>query len=176
MATIASFRYKDGSVDGPGHSADLMVLNTHLDDRGVKSREQSARLILRHVTERLSASNASPAVILLGDFNSEESEGAYQSITQPDQESFGFHFQDTRYKVNVNSSRTSSWYGYNYTYTGFYEHDTPTRIDYVFVGNNRDVDYAPRTIDVLRHGVLGNRFDDGVFISDHRPVFAELSL
>ncbi|KAI9483691.1 MAG: Endonuclease/exonuclease/phosphatase [Benjaminiella poitrasii] len=53
------------------------VFNAHLDHKGIKSREESAKLIL----ERARAASELGAVILLGDLNSTETDVAYNILT-----------------------------------------------------------------------------------------------
>lgn len=101
MITLAHFRDRAR----PAHSefdgrADLIVGNTHWDDRGVQAREESAKLILRLVAEEQARSAAGkggvlseqdqdlatpaghePLVVLLGDLNSPAEESGYQVLT-----------------------------------------------------------------------------------------------
>lgn len=62
-------------------------------------------------------------------------------------------------------------YGNEITFTSFgYVDNTPSRIDFIF---------ARKVVDKLiyrTYGVLANRFDDGVYLSDHRACVADIVL
>lgn len=57
----------------------VSFLNTHFDHRGDKARLESARLIRR----RLESDAQSPAVILTGDFNTDEASEPYNALFRP---------------------------------------------------------------------------------------------
>lgn len=91
MVTIARFGDREAGAGG-SKSAQLVVANTHWDDRGLEARTQSARLILRLVEDKLAAAraqagpggdddDAEPLVVLLGDLNSPAEEDGYQVLT-----------------------------------------------------------------------------------------------
>lgn len=144
----------------------ILALNTHLDDQGIISRLESAKLIAERaqVLSDIGGDRSVP-VFLAGDFNSEPSQEAYEYITQ------NGTFSDTFDLVPV-----VEHYGDNTTFTGFgFEDEAPKRIDFVFTqykGNNP----LSTPWEVLDYAVLPNRFDDGVFSSDHRAVVANMIL
>ena len=80
MVTLARFRDQGG--DG---TAEVLVANTHWDDRGLDARTQSAKLILQLVAEELAAAraegSAEPLAVVLGDLNSPAEEDGYQVLT-----------------------------------------------------------------------------------------------
>jgi hypothetical protein len=62
-------------------------------------------------------------------------------------------------------------YGDQITFTGFKEKTTGQVLDFVFVGPRNGSAW-----EVKGYSVLANRFDDGVWSSDHRAVVADLVL
>lgn len=66
----------------------ILVLNTHLDDQGSRSRLEAARIILRKIAEYRGRTydhdgltSSISGTVLAGDFNSEEKQEAYQELT-----------------------------------------------------------------------------------------------
>lgn len=144
----------------------VLAMSTHLDDQGSKAREEGAKLILRKVDEYLnhgSFKHRFSGVFLGGDFNSEVNQEAYQVITNPSSPLI-----DTRDQV-----KSDARYGNDITYTSFgTEGYPPQRIDYIFVGPHG----VSQPWAVTGYGVLPNKFDDGVYNSDHRAVIADTLL
>ena len=156
----------------------IVAMNTHLDDQGAYSRWQAAKIILQQValfSENEKGQETLP-VFLAGDFNSEPDGKAYMLITGD-----GSPMCDIQSRVPEDQR-----YGNLNTFTGF-ENDQGllSRIDFLFV-NLTDMDNygehgAPRRTHVNRwlvehYGVLENRFEDGVFTSDHRAVIGDVLL
>lgn len=144
--------------------ARVVVLSTHFDHRGKKAREESARLILNladsWVREIGGPGKATPAVFLGGDFNSTPDDRAYQTMTAP-----GAGMTDISTLIPEDRR-----YGNELTYSSFNEPDqVPKRIDFLFVKDTSGIRF-------LTFGVLANRFDDGVFVSDHRAVVADMEI
>lgn len=143
----------------------LAGLCTHFDEQGVVSRRESARIIQRVVADLAATATAggdasvggkaSTPVWLAGDLNSEPSEEAYQILNG--KESL---LQDSR-------GRAEWRYGNQITCTGFQE-EMRQVIDYVFV--------SKEWWGVEGYSVLANRFDDGVYNSDHRAVVVDAVL
>ncbi|KAL9107285.1 MAG: hypothetical protein Q9227_007827 [Pyrenula ochraceoflavens] len=171
-----------------------LALNTHLDDQGAKSRAEAAKIILKVVREiavegRMWVVNG---VFLAGDLNSEESDGAYEALNG--EESV---LVDLRRLVEG-----AERYGNRNTFTGFQEGVKKTRIDFIHLGARKEGDddddddggdgdddddgdgeearrkkekkKIPWT--VQGYSVLENRFDDGIYISDHRAVVGDVLL
>jgi endonuclease/exonuclease/phosphatase family metal-dependent hydrolase len=138
----------------------IVALNTHLDDQGEKSRQESAKLILDTITKTASAGNGSDSlpVFLAGDLNSDRSGSAYKLLTAASSS-----LEDTNGLAAVK-------YGDKSTFTGF-EGKSRTEIDHVFVGPK-----AAKPWGVKAYAVLANRFEDGVYNSDHRAVVADVVL
>ncbi|GAA5893898.1 hypothetical protein JCM8208_001272 [Rhodotorula glutinis] len=153
MVTLARFRDQDG--DG---AAEVLVANTHWDDRGLEARTQSAKLILRLVAEELAAAraegSAEPLAVVLGDLNSPAEEAGYQALTgrrYPHEARVGARKEDgegqtscydARHELAVRGSALagpgalSSRYGPLNTFTGFNPSDEPKVIDFILAYAN----------------------------------------
>lgn len=141
----------------------VLAMNTHLDDQGSRSRLEAARIIRGNIRKYNEGELGGliSGTFLAGDLNSQEEEEAYSDLTGSGD------FQDT-YKL-VDPSRR---YGNHHTFTGFgYEKALPSRIDYVLVAS-----LGHQTWRVDGYSVMANKFDDGVFNSDHCAVVADLTL
>ncbi|OLN97506.1 hypothetical protein CCHL11_01293 [Colletotrichum chlorophyti] len=140
----------------------VVVMSTHFDHQGVVAREESAKLILEIVREWSKGANGKPptAVLLAGDFNSTPDDNAYRTMVAPES-----GMADVSTKV-----AREKRYGNELTYTSFDEpNEKPKRIDFLFVKD-------PSPVTIRTFGVLSNRFDDGVYLSDHRPVVADVEI
>jgi endonuclease/exonuclease/phosphatase family metal-dependent hydrolase len=137
----------------------IVVMSTHLDNTGVRARQESAKIILAEV-RRLNNVVHPSATLLAGDFNSTPNDGAYQIMTSPDSPMEDLGLQIPQIKR----------YGNELTYTSFGHVDNePCRIDFIFSRKGDELKYET-------YGVLANRFDDGVYLSDHRACVADLQL
>ncbi|KAJ9191552.1 hypothetical protein DTO021D3_6482 [Paecilomyces variotii] len=151
----------------------ILALNTHLDDQGSKSRAESARIILNKIHEYRTGPyvDVLSGVFLSGDFNSKETQEAYTALTA-----------DT--SPLVDSQRLidpAKRYGNENTFTGFgYEGVPPTRIDYILLGPTNKAENTGQAISLpwtaTAYAVLPNKFDDGVYNSDHRAVVVDAVL
>ena len=127
----------------------FFVFDTHFDHRGVKAREEAARLILKSIKE---INKENLPLILTGDLNLIKTSGPVQSILK--------ELNDAKDK-----SQTTP-YGPDGTSGGFEVKLTTKTIDYIFINDG---------VLVLRHGVLSDSF--GMFYpSDHLPVLAEVRI
>ncbi|KAK1988212.1 endonuclease/Exonuclease/phosphatase [Colletotrichum cereale] len=163
IVTVASFRHA-------GTGLPLVYMCTHFDDQGQTARERSAELLVGLAKEwesrsgdAAAAAAAAALVFLGGDLNVEPDDAAYRALVAEG------NMHDTR-DVVPEARRT----GHSKTYTAFTDTDRDDLlIDHLFVR-----DPAVRGLEFLSHAVLPNRFDDGLFISDHRPVVldAEVSV
>lgn len=151
----------------------LLAMNTHLDDQGSVSRKEAVNIILEkiHYFTDQSPHRTCLPIFLTGDFNSEPQEGAYDEMTSaksPMRDLQPLVAEDTRY-------------GDLNTYTGFDPAtERPKRIDFIFI-NKIDTHPAecsePRSCWLVDgYSVLPNRFEDGVYNSDHRVVIGDLSM
>ncbi|KAK9458336.1 Endonuclease/exonuclease/phosphatase [Dipodascopsis uninucleata] len=123
------------------------VLNTHLDDQGSLARKKSAQLIMKIIKSL----ESHDALVLAGDFNSEQDQDAYQIFSK-----------------DLKDGRTHSisklMYGNTHTYTGFGD-EKESVIDYIFVYPG---------VEVKSCSVLNNKFEDSPLSSDHRPVVCDI--
>lgn len=140
----------------------VLALNTHLDDQGARSRLEAARIIRSKIQgyQRGQYGGFISGTFLAGDLNSQENEEAYTDLTGCGD------LRDTFKLVDA-----SQRYGNILTATGFGYGDHPTRIDYILLGPEGNQKWR-----VDGYSVMPNRFDDGVFNSDHRAVVADLTL
>lgn len=155
--------------------ATVLVLNTHLDDQGSRSRLEASRIILHKIDEYREGSYGASisGIILTGDFNSKETEEAYQSLTAT----------DSPLVDSQKLTKPAERYGNEITWTGFgYEDEPSKRIDYVLLGPvdskrpSRQLDVISSPWSSIGYAVLANRFDDGVWNSDHRAVVVDAFL
>ncbi|KAK2008970.1 endonuclease/Exonuclease/phosphatase [Colletotrichum eremochloae] len=159
IATVASFRHAATGLP-------LVYMCTHFDHQGQTARERSAELLVGLAKEwegSGSGSGDAVPVFLGGDLNVEPDNTAYKTLVAEG------NMRDAS-DVVPEARRT----GYSKTYTAFTDADSDDMlIDHLFVR-----DPAVRGMTFLSHAVLPNRFDDGLFISDHRPVVmdAEVSV
>ncbi|KAG0647752.1 Transcription factor himD [Hyphodiscus hymeniophilus] len=123
----------------------VIVVSTHLDDQGAKSRKESAKLILG-VLEVEAGLAGAEAVLLAGDFNSAPDDEAYLVVTNKDSGMADVHDLVTAHKR----------YGNELTFTGFHHESEPKRIDFIFSRKKDNIKYGT-------YAVLPNRFDDGVY-------------
>ncbi|KAK0470978.1 Endonuclease/exonuclease/phosphatase [Armillaria novae-zelandiae] len=178
LCTVARFSAKTCA------KTKFTVLNTHLDARSDKQRRLGASLILARA--RYEAVKFRSAVFVMGDFNSTSSgkdSSAYKIITGasapvnidarfavtsdvghqlPDFKMLDLRGQAPREMVSNNFA----------TYTGFNKPSDTLgwkRIDYIFGGSNlkwKSKGYKVRS----------SLSDDGILASDHRPVFADVTI
>lgn len=168
IVTIAMFLHRETRKR-------LLALNTHLDDQGHISRLESAKLIQKEISIHADqgANQRSLPVFLAGDFNSQPEQEAYMEMTKT-----GSAMADLQGLVPEGRH-----YGEADTYTGFDPANTlSTRIDFIFL-NYADPDQTPLQNHSMTkwwtakgYAVLPNRFEDGVFNSDHRAVVGDVLL
>jgi len=162
IVTVGEFERVGDAAAATGQR--VLVLNTHLDDQGVVSRRESARLIRnlvkRYLKDDATGGKGQIEALLAGDFNSRPDEEAYQILNAADSP-----VRDVRECVPEDE-----WYGHWDTFTGFDDgaEEPKKRIDFIFLG--REGRLIPVT-----YGVLGNRFR-GIYNSDHRAVVADVEL
>ncbi|MCJ1447588.1 MAG: hypothetical protein MMC23_008099 [Stictis urceolatum] len=159
ILTVGVFRHRDSGKK-------VLVLNTHLDHRGDTSRLESAKLIDRIAMEESNGQFGKLPVVLSGDFNSPPDDTAYQYVVN-----------DTPFVDVKGMVEEKDIYGNDHTSTGFTD-DTSndSRIDFIFVRKNDTDGDDGQDWEVQNLAVLANKFDDGVYDSDHRAVVADLLL
>lgn len=155
IVTVGVFTHRTG-----GHT--MLVMNTHLDDQGSSARSEAAHLILRRIRDYQQGDWGSVIggkVVLAGDLNSEEHQEAYAVLTAAHSP-----LLDTGKEVSGIER-----YGDRITWTGFgHEPEPPSRLDYIFT-------HRESLWHILGHAVLPNRFEDGVYMSDHRAVVTDVA-
>lgn len=162
ILTIGVFEHRQTTKE-------LVAFNTHLDDQGSTSRLEAAKMIARQV-DIWSKPVDRPRlpVFLAGDFNSEPEQDAYEYLTKQSP------LQDIQTLIPSNLR-----YGHAATYTGFgHERLRPTRIDFLFIAadSKQHSEGEADVWEVCNYGILENRFDDGIYSSDHRAVVADMLL
>lgn len=125
---------------------EFVVFNAHLDHVSDEARINGIQVVLDKIKEF----DSRPAV-LIGDLNAEESTITYMSATQS--------FRDTKYETE--NTMTSC------TYQNWGEEINSDCIDYILV--------SPDDFEVLSYEVIFAIYD-GVFASDHFPLFVKLKL
>ncbi|KAK0635719.1 Endonuclease/exonuclease/phosphatase [Bombardia bombarda] len=140
-----------------------IIMSTHLDHKGQTAREESAHLLVklaRNWTESW-AGDLKPPLFLGGDFNSTPDGKAYKALTMP-----GSGMEDMSNLVPINLRYGNQ----EITYTSFGEpNEEPKRIDFLFVRGSNGLKF-------LTFGILPNRFDDMIYLSDHRPVVVDVEI
>ncbi|RDB30235.1 hypothetical protein Hypma_007157 [Hypsizygus marmoreus] len=180
VCTVAHFSLASG-----GTQRNFTLLNTHLDDQSDAQRRLGASLLITRA--RFEAVRTNSPVLITGDFNSPSTgtnSGAYNIITGatppvainatfaakfavganelPCFKMLDLRGQAPRRNVSANFA----------TFTGFrVPNDTSqwTRIDFIFGGSN-----GGWTTQGYKVGT--SLSDDGLLASDHRPVFADVSV
>lgn len=152
-----------GSFEHKATGAQVVVMSTHFDHVGVIAREESAKLLMQLAKSWISGDNGSvvaPPVFIGGDFNSTPDDRAYRAITAS-----GSGWFDVSTAI-PESQRHGNWL----TYTSFGEPgETAKRIDFIFTKEHPSVKF-------VTFGVLANRFDDDVYLSDHCAVVADMQI
>ncbi|KAF2835146.1 hypothetical protein M501DRAFT_942694 [Patellaria atrata CBS 101060] len=157
IVTVGAFKHRESGRE-------VVALSTHLDDQGEVSRYESAR-VLREIVEEEGLDvegRITRPVVLAGDFNSEVDGRAYGVLSA-----------DVSPVVDVKSFLKEGggiMYGHENTFTGFQDEDLK-RIDFLWVGPKKGEGWKGSA-----YAVLDNQFDDGVYLSDHRPVVGDLVL
>ena len=155
----------------------LVAMNTHLDDQGSKSRLEAAKIILEQIhllTHQVPHTKRHP-VFLAGDFNSEPTQEAYEEMTR-------HHSPMVDLLTLVPESQR---YGDENTFSGFDPGTTRRkRIDFIFLskgdfngvmrGDDRKKNQDPWAAN--GYAVLPNKFEDGVYNSDHQAVCGDVSI
>ena len=156
VVTVGSFHHKiSGTI--------VIGMSTHLDHRGEVAREESAKLLLKLAREwgKNDSGDEQNFLMLGGDMNSTPSEGAYKVLTAP-----GSGVDD----ISTVVPEELKYGNRDVTYTSFGEPDEePKTIDFLFAKQSN-------TLRFLTFGILPNQFDDKVYLSDHRPVVADIEV
>ncbi|KAF5720869.1 endonuclease exonuclease phosphatase [Fusarium globosum] len=136
----------------------MVYMCTHFDHKGKKARANSAKLIT-DIAENWSIHDGETIPVFIGgDLNSSPSGAAYKHLAKT--------MNDVKSLVPQ-----SKRYGHSsYTYTGFTTVPWDDMyLDHIFV-------HDPTGIEFKAFAVVNSRYEDGVFISDHRPVVVDVRL
>lgn len=129
---------------------EFYIFNTHFDHKGVVARNQSAKLMLKKISEI--AGNA--PIILTGDLNAKPTTNPIKTLKTM--------LKDSR------EASLSSPLGPEGTFNGFnLERTLDTRIDYIFVNDK---------VTVNTYEVLAEKTKNGGYISDHLPIRVNLNI
>lgn len=129
----------------------LWIFNTHFDHMGKQARLESAKLIIKKISE---LNTKKYPVLVSGDFNSRPEDEPSKYMT-----------------ANMQNSRSISKlvYGAVDTWNAFKFHEKPDGcIDYIFVSNNQ-------RITVLKFATITDSYDMK-YPSDHFPVLANIMI
>jgi len=127
----------------------IFIFNSHFDHIGELSRKKSAKLILKKI-EEFGLNDC--RVIVMGDLNCEQKDKPIRILR---------HELDDAMEISENP-----FFGPVGTYNGFYTDSIATkRIDYIFTKN----------VKVLNYSHIGDRRKNNLHLSDHFPVFMEIS-
>ncbi|KPM37462.1 hypothetical protein AK830_g9114 [Neonectria ditissima] len=150
IVTVARLRH-----DSSG--ARFVYMCTHFDHIGQVARENSAKLIASIADDWSTYKKKDIPVFVGGDLNVTPDNQAYLILAS--------EMHDTKDVVPAEHH-----FGNSNTYTAFTV-DTldDTEIDHIFVNDLEGLEWDS-------FAVLDNRFDDGIFISDHRPVVVDFRM
>ncbi|CAM1503661.1 Fc.00g012520.m01.CDS01 [Cosmosporella sp. VM-42] len=147
--TVAQFEHVDSGTP-------LVYMCTHFDPVSMKARVESAELIVETAKE-WARKGRKFNVFVGGDFKSREYDLAYTILEEKMHDVEDLVPRERRF-------------GHIYTFTNFtVDRADDEIIDHIFVDNEAGLEWNAFTI-------LNNRFDDRVFISDHRPVVVDFKM
>lgn len=135
-------------------SKHFYFFNTHFAHDSDSARTLSSELLLNKVD---SIASSFPFIIT-GDFNMLISSKGYEILTGP--------YESVPLLIDTYAVSEKRPTGPAYTYNGFSDSTSSGRIDYIFVRNGMEV-FEQRTFIKKEHGI---------YISDHWPVLAKVSL
>ncbi|KAK1760979.1 Endonuclease/exonuclease/phosphatase [Echria macrotheca] len=157
IVTVGKFEHKQSGTHA-------IFMNTHLDHHGPIARLKSAQFLVdlanKGCADDYVRNIKLVPVFLAGDFNSTPDSDVYKTLTAPDS---GLY--DLSHRLGAERR-----YGHrDITYTSFGQEQC-RRIDYLFTTRE------PKNVIVMGFGVLPNVFDDKVYLTDHRPVVADIEI
>lgn len=138
---------------------EFFFLNLHMDHVGVKARSESAKLVMKFITEM--TDGGKKLAVLTGDFNVSQSNQLYDLFTQSGVLKDCYTSADMKFAENG-------------TYNGFdYHFYTTERIDHIFVTPATKVDAYAILTDGRWQEDMNYRMSRRN-LSDHYPVFARI--
>ncbi|MDR2563043.1 MAG: endonuclease/exonuclease/phosphatase family protein [Prevotellaceae bacterium] len=133
---------------------ELYIFNTHFDHVGKEARRESSKMLLSEVKKIAQDKNA----VITGDFNATVDEEVIAILTDtknPDK------FVDSRQIAGLR-------YGPDYTWHNFGRDNSGRIIDFIFVKG--------KGIKVKKSGILVEKPENEVYLSDHNPVLCVLNI
>ncbi|WP_101690476.1 endonuclease/exonuclease/phosphatase family protein [Dysgonomonas massiliensis] len=130
----------------------FFTVNTHLDHVGQEARIKGVTLMLEKAIEEAEGY----PVILTGDFNSTPTSDVVKYIID---ESTPHSLADSRSLAKNKIDKAGTFHNF-----GKLSSDQQEYIDYIFVSKGTEVD---------KYEVIDDKLD-GIFLSDHNPVFAKI--
>lgn len=127
------------------------VYNTHLDNACLLSQKEGTRVLMEHITQDYQADPL--PFLLMGDFNVTPDSAVLQQVK-------------TSSPVTLKDFSATDDLPFDYTYHEYGRLEHACKIDYLF-GNSQWH---------LKEHHLGTQCENGVYLSDHFPIIAELSL
>jgi endonuclease/exonuclease/phosphatase family metal-dependent hydrolase len=131
-----------------GTGENFYLYNTHFDHQSQEAREKSAMLILERIADR---AHPEDSIIVTGDFNADESNPAITALTKT--------LSDTFRSANPDATDVG-------TFHGFTDKVRSDKIDYIFASGDF----------VTSKSTIHRPRPDGLYLTDHEPVSAILSL
>lgn len=201
ILTVAVLESRLAVSAAGGKGLRVLALNTHLDDQGAVSRREAAKIII-HAAHCFASEWDVDGYFLAGDLNSEVDDDAWR-IFNDEGSGFvdvrrlvGGHGTSgemrgytEKKKEEEGEEGEQQVYGNEMTFTGFNargDGEGVKRIDFVHLGTldfGQETDRDPALSNpraqraagkVKGYAVLPNKFDDGVCLSDHRAVMADV--
>jgi endonuclease/exonuclease/phosphatase family metal-dependent hydrolase len=133
----------------------FFIFNTHYDHIGEIARVNSSKLLKKRIAEIVD----DQSIIVMGDFNTQDSSEAYEILTNKENEK--------PFLYDAQFVSKSAHHGSHVTFNDFGTAIEPgNKIDFIFVSED---------VEVLQHGVI-DELVDGRYPSDHMPVLAEIKI
>ena len=124
----------------------IVIYNSHFDHIGKEARENSVKLILKHIKEKKFSKDG---IVVMGDFNAVPTDAPIELLSKNLDDSF-------------NGSLVKKPAG---TFNAFDIHNRLLkRIDYIFTNN----------LEVLEYKHIHQKLPNGLWPSDHLPVFVTI--
>lgn len=138
---------------------EFFFLNLHMDHVGVKARSESAKLVMKRITEM--TDGGKKLAVLTGDFNVPQSNELYSLFTES-----GI-LKDCYTAANLRFAENGTYNGFNYHFF------TDDRIDHIFVTPDTKVEAYAVLTDGRWQEDMNYRMSRRNF-SDHYPIFARI--
>lgn len=138
---------------------EFFFLNLHMDHVGVKARSESAKLVMKRITEM--TDGGKKLAVLTGDFNVPQSNELYSLFTES-----GI-LKDCYTAANLRFAENGTYNGFDYHFF------TDDRIDHIFVTPDTKVEAYAVLTDGRWQEDMNYRMSRRNF-SDHYPIFARI--